>query len=150
MKNPYAVLGADPSYDEAELRLAYIKAVKAAHPDHGGSARRFAQVREAWSILGDPQTRAAYDRGYLMIPPGRTPDVGPTHNGRPMPNPWVVTVPVVFGVNWVVERIGVTTHVFVAWVVGVAMLFTLRLRSVRARRLREVHTPGERRGSIRR
>ena len=59
MKNPYAVLGAGPSYDETELRLAYIKTVKTAHPDHGGSARHFAEVREAWSILGDPEQRAA-------------------------------------------------------------------------------------------
>jgi hypothetical protein len=126
MKNPYTVLGADPSYNEAELRLAYIKAVKVAHPDHGGSARRFTQVREAWSILGDHETRAAYDRNYLMIPPERTPDVRPTPDGRLTPNPWVVTVPVVFGVNWCAERLGIPTHVFVAWVTGVAVYFGLR------------------------
>ena len=60
---PYEVLGVDPSISDAELKAAYRRLLRQAHPDTGGSAARFVAVQHAWERIGTPEDRAAYDRG---------------------------------------------------------------------------------------
>ncbi|HEY0052331.1 MAG TPA: molecular chaperone DnaJ [Caulobacteraceae bacterium] len=62
----YEVLGVERTCSEAELKVAFRKAAMQHHPDRNpGDAEaeaRFKQCNEAYSILSDPQKRAAYDR----------------------------------------------------------------------------------------
>jgi len=57
----YEVLGAAPGASSEELKRAYRRAVRAAHPDTGGSTVAFQTVQDAWAVLGDPVRRKAYD-----------------------------------------------------------------------------------------
>ena len=58
----YERLGVASTATAAEIRTAYRRLARAAHPDHAGSAREMAVLNEAWHVLGDPARRAAYDR----------------------------------------------------------------------------------------
>jgi hypothetical protein len=49
---------------DKEIKVAYRKAARRAHPDHGGDAAVFRQVTLAYETLMDPKRRAAYDRSY--------------------------------------------------------------------------------------
>jgi curved DNA-binding protein CbpA len=59
----YEVLGVPASASEDEVRQAYRRLAKAAHPDVAGDADRFRRITEAYDVLTDPAQRAAYDRG---------------------------------------------------------------------------------------
>ena len=61
--SPYEVLGVPADADAAALRLAYRRALRTAHPDTGGDPVRFHAVQRAWSLVGTPEARAAFDRG---------------------------------------------------------------------------------------
>ena len=62
----YEVLEVARGCSEADLKTAFRKQAMAHHPDrNGGHAEaeaRFKEVNEAYSVLSDPQKRAAYDR----------------------------------------------------------------------------------------
>lgn len=69
--NHYEVLGAEPGSDAGEIRRAYLAAARRYHPDfhadaddatRAGNARRMQELNQAWEVLGDATTRAAYDR----------------------------------------------------------------------------------------
>jgi molecular chaperone DnaJ len=66
MRDYYEVLGVQRTSDEAELKSAFRKLAMKHHPDrNGGSAEataKFKEINEAYTILSDPQKRAAYDR----------------------------------------------------------------------------------------
>ena len=68
MKTLYELLGALPNDDAEELRTAFRKAVKGAHPDINpgdpDAAVRFRQIMRANEILSDGEQRAAYD--YML------------------------------------------------------------------------------------
>lgn len=49
--SPFDVLGIDPEASEEEIRGAYQRRVKEAHPDQGGSAREFQVVRAAYEEI---------------------------------------------------------------------------------------------------
>ncbi|MCC9203628.1 J domain-containing protein [Arthrobacter sp. zg-Y769] len=66
----YEVLGLPRSASAAEIKAAYRKAARNAHPDQGGSSERFHRVTEAYRILGDPQSKAVYDRKLNPGGPG--------------------------------------------------------------------------------
>lgn len=51
MDSPFEILRIDPDAEEGEIRQAYRDRVKEAHPDHGGSAREFRRVTEAYRSL---------------------------------------------------------------------------------------------------
>lgn len=53
MPAPHEVLGVNPDADEAEIRAAYRRRVKAVHPDQGGSAEQFQSVQDAYERLLD-------------------------------------------------------------------------------------------------
>jgi curved DNA-binding protein CbpA len=59
----YEILGVTEGASAEEVRQAYRRLVKAAHPDLAGDPARFRLVTEAYDVLSDPTQRAAYDRG---------------------------------------------------------------------------------------
>lgn len=58
----YGVLGLTRPASVAEVRRAHRRAVRAAHPDRGGTVERFQAVQEALRVLSDPDLRDAYHR----------------------------------------------------------------------------------------
>lgn len=70
--DPYAVLGVAQDADEAVVRAAWRALIRKYHPDTGGDAsdapERLQAVNEAYSMIGDPVRRAAYD-GFRGTPP---------------------------------------------------------------------------------
>src|SRR6516164_9231040 len=62
----YEALGVARSADTAEIKSAFRKLAMEHHPDRNGgceqAAGRFKELNEAYSILSDPDKRAAYDR----------------------------------------------------------------------------------------
>lgn len=58
----YTTLGVAPTATQAEIKAAYRKKSKAAHPDReGGSTEVMAAINDAYAVLGDPERRAKYD-----------------------------------------------------------------------------------------
>jgi hypothetical protein len=73
----YDVLGVKSSATPAQVRRAYYDKARQLHPDgHAGrpdveldaSRRAMQDVNEAWRVLRDPSTRAAYDRSLRSVP----------------------------------------------------------------------------------
>jgi len=62
MSDHYAVLGVPPDADVDTIRVAHRACARVAHPDLGGDQAQMMRVNEAWRILRDPVSRAAYDR----------------------------------------------------------------------------------------
>jgi molecular chaperone DnaJ len=66
MRDYYDILGVERGCDEAALKAAFRKQAMEHHPDRNGGCEeasgRFKEINEAYSILSDPQKRAAYDR----------------------------------------------------------------------------------------
>lgn len=62
----YQALGVRPDAGPEEIRAAYVRLMRANHPDHRpGDAQAAARARAAnvaWEILGSSARRAAYDR----------------------------------------------------------------------------------------
>lgn len=62
----YEVLGVSRDATEQEIKSAYRKLALKYHPDRNPGNKeaeeRFKEAAEAYSVLGDPQKRAAYDR----------------------------------------------------------------------------------------
>lgn len=77
-RDPYNVLGVTRDADADAIKRAYRSLALRWHPDRNpGSAEaeeRFKAVTEAWRVLGDPESRARYDRlGPLYHEDGRPP-----------------------------------------------------------------------------
>ena len=49
--SPFEVLGVDPDADDAELKRAYRRRAKEAHPDRGGSVEEFQRVKAAYETI---------------------------------------------------------------------------------------------------
>ncbi len=66
MRDYYEVLGVDRGCDGAGLKSAFRKLAMQHHPDRNDGCEkasgRFKEINEAYSVLSDPQKRAAYDR----------------------------------------------------------------------------------------
>src|SRR6202012_2049369 len=62
----YEVLEVERTCTEVELKAAFRKKAMAHHPDRNDGCTeqeaKFKEVNEAYSVLSDPQKRAAYDR----------------------------------------------------------------------------------------
>lgn len=102
MANHYEVLGVSSRAEPDEIRRAYLELARALHPDRtlgaeaqdaDRTARRMQEVNDAWRVLRDPASRAAYDRA-LAIQHGRRPtrasdhrDVPPRHAAEPRQEP---------------------------------------------------------------
>jgi curved DNA-binding protein CbpA len=59
--DPYAELGVERSASDKEVRAAFKRRAKKAHPDQGGSADEFHRARTAMIVLTDPDRRARFD-----------------------------------------------------------------------------------------
>lgn len=64
----YQQLGVARSASAAEIRTAYKRAAKRAHPDAGGSSAAFAALKLAYDVLRDPARRARYDAEGVVRP----------------------------------------------------------------------------------
>jgi hypothetical protein len=92
----YEVLGVSRGATPTELRDAYRRAARAAHPDRTGdaSSSRMAAVNEAWRVLGDVELRRRYDTELAADERTRAGPTSPTAAGtrsapRPAPQPVV-------------------------------------------------------------
>jgi DnaJ-class molecular chaperone len=69
MRDPYEVLGVAKNASAKEIKAAYRKLAKKHHPDQNPedskAKDRFAQANQAYEILGDEKSRAAFDRGEI-------------------------------------------------------------------------------------
>src|SRR3954471_14381691 len=66
MRDYYDILGVTRGCDDGALKSAFRKLAMEHHPDRNGGCEeaegRFKEINEAYSVLSDPQKRAAYDR----------------------------------------------------------------------------------------
>lgn len=69
MRDPYSVLGVSKGASEGEIKKAFRKMAMKYHPDHNkddpGAQARFAEVNQAYEIVGDKTKRAQFDRGEI-------------------------------------------------------------------------------------
>lgn len=69
MTNLYSTLGVAKDADQAAIKSAYRKLAKKYHPDTNKDDKRitekFKEISAAYSIIGDKEQRARYDRGEI-------------------------------------------------------------------------------------
>lgn len=59
--DPYAALGVDRDATAEDITAAFRREAKRSHPDAGGSAQEFNEVKRAHLVLVDPVKRARFD-----------------------------------------------------------------------------------------
>jgi curved DNA-binding protein CbpA len=62
----FDLLGVDLDVEPGELKGAYRRAARDAHPDAGGSEERFKALQEAYEVLSDPDQRRLYTAEVLL------------------------------------------------------------------------------------
>ncbi|WP_068318265.1 DnaJ C-terminal domain-containing protein [Polycladidibacter hongkongensis] len=69
MKDPYRILGVDKSASEADIKKAFRRLAKQYHPDQNAdnpqAQAKFAEVNQAYEVLGDKEKRQQFDRGEI-------------------------------------------------------------------------------------
>ncbi|MFF5303647.1 J domain-containing protein [Streptomyces sp. NPDC013161] len=65
----YLVLGVPADAARGEIVRAFRRRALAHHPDRGGDAEAFRDLRRAYETLSDPVRRTAYDRRRAAVPP---------------------------------------------------------------------------------
>jgi len=69
MRDPYTVLGVSRSAKPEEIKSAFRKLAKKYHPDHNKddpkAKEQFAEINQAYEIVGDKERRAQFDRGEI-------------------------------------------------------------------------------------
>ncbi len=69
MRNPYEVLGLQAGAAEADVKKAFRRLAKQYHPDRKSedprAKERFAEISNAYEILGDKTKRGKFDRGEI-------------------------------------------------------------------------------------
>lgn len=85
-RSHYDVLGVSPGAKPDAIRRAYLRQARRWHPDRPtGDAEQMRAVNEAWEVLGDIRSRAAYDRSLARSAP-RPPSPSRPAGSRPPPN----------------------------------------------------------------
>jgi curved DNA-binding protein CbpA len=69
-RDPYKVLGVSRDASEADVRAAFRRRAKNAHPDRGGNRDEFEAVKWAQLVLSDPDRRARFDETGEADEPG--------------------------------------------------------------------------------
>ncbi|WP_145409979.1 J domain-containing protein [Paenibacillus xylanexedens] len=86
MSDFYAVLGVSRDASPEQIKKSYRQLAKKYHPDvNGGDAQaeaRFKQVHEAYSTLGNPELKAAYDQQPRSGGSGSSKGTGSNHATR--------------------------------------------------------------------
>ncbi|MBW2409837.1 MAG: DnaJ domain-containing protein [Deltaproteobacteria bacterium] len=85
-KSYFAILGISPDATLAEIRSAYRRLAKEFHPDHyAGDSKRFRDIQEAYSVLGNRRRRREYEHNIRQVRPKR-----PLRTGaHPEPEPLI-------------------------------------------------------------
>ncbi|MEZ5810722.1 MAG: DnaJ C-terminal domain-containing protein [Rhizobiaceae bacterium] len=69
MRDPYTVLGVARSASQKDIKSAFRKLAKKYHPDQNQddpkAQSKFAEINQAYEIVGDEKRRAAFDRGEI-------------------------------------------------------------------------------------
>lgn len=69
MQNPYEALGVAKNAPAKDIKSAFRKLAKKHHPDQNPddpkAKDRFAEINQAYEIVGDEKNRAAFDRGEI-------------------------------------------------------------------------------------
>lgn len=69
-RSHYDVLGVSPGAKPDAIRRAYLRQARRWHPDRpSGDSEQMRAVNEAWQVLGDLRSRAAYDRSLARNAP---------------------------------------------------------------------------------
>ena len=71
MNDLYEVLQVRRTAEPEVIRAAYRALARKHHPDFGGKPEHMAAINVAWSVLGDPTGRAAYDATLQTAGPER-------------------------------------------------------------------------------
>jgi curved DNA-binding protein CbpA len=66
----YVLLGVPADATKAEIVRAFRRSALSHHPDRGGEAAAFQDVRRAYETVSDPVRRKAYDRRRAAAPSG--------------------------------------------------------------------------------
>jgi curved DNA-binding protein CbpA len=74
----YAVLGVQADADDKTIRDAYRHLARRHHPDAGGDERVMLVLNKAWTVLGDPAKRNAYDQRLITPITGSKPSPAPS------------------------------------------------------------------------
>ena len=84
-KNYFAILEITSNASSNEVHSAYRRLAKEFHPDHyrGGSGP-FKQIQEAYSVLGNPVKRKAYEERLTNVRIRKAPDIRPTVEPEPL------------------------------------------------------------------
>jgi hypothetical protein len=61
-RSHYEVLDVPGWASRDQIHRAYLRRARQAHPDAGGSEATMRELNAAWTVLGDPARRRAYDR----------------------------------------------------------------------------------------
>lgn len=69
MRDPYSVLGVPKNATQKEIKSAYRKLAKQYHPDQNPNdpkaQAKFAEITQAYEIVGNEKRRGAFDRGEI-------------------------------------------------------------------------------------
>ena len=69
MRDPYSVLDITKSANEKDIKSAFRKLAKKYHPDQNKddpkAQAKFAEINQAYEIIGDTEKRAKFDRGEI-------------------------------------------------------------------------------------
>ncbi len=69
MRDPYRVLGVEKTASESDIKSAFRKLAKKLHPDRNTSdpkaQEKFAELNQAYEIVGDKEKRGQFDRGEI-------------------------------------------------------------------------------------
>ena len=85
-KSYYAILEVRSNASRAEIRSAYRRLAKEFHPDHySGGSKPFREIQEAYAVLGNPDSRKAYEDTLSDLRMRRSPVRTPRPGSEPEP-----------------------------------------------------------------
>jgi curved DNA-binding protein CbpA len=117
--NFYEIIGVSPSASSDEIKKAYRTKAKTLHPDVGGDAESFKQVKEAYDVLSDEGKRQEFDKKYQLYQKRHqfeiTLDEDPFHDNIPTDDDTKKQASFSIGFNWkaYLRNIAIVVFVFV-------------------------------------